>query len=179
MGSVRADGALKGGFLMQKKIVYKDSFSVIGKMGQGPADDPKSWVTLLWEEATAHFSEIAQVIRKDENCAPVGVWGAMNDIGEQNRRWGESGKYMAGCEADANAAPPEGWVKWVIPAQNYLVVDCTLDSYGEIFGEIANDESITIVGTVHERYPEPGNPNVLELYFPIAAGDALLPMRKP
>jgi hypothetical protein len=48
--------------------------------------------------------------------------------------------------------------------------DCTLDSYSEIFGKITNDESITIVGTVHKRYPEPGNPNILELYFPIAKG---------
>jgi hypothetical protein len=80
MGRVRADGALKGGFLMQKRIIYKDKFSVIGKMGQGPADDPKSWIPPLWEDATAHFNEIAQVIRKDENGAPAGVWGAMNDI---------------------------------------------------------------------------------------------------
>jgi hypothetical protein len=77
---------------MQKRIIYKDEFSVIGKMGQGPAGDPKSWIPPLCEEATAHFSEIT------------------------------------------------------------------------------NDDSITIVGTVHERYPEPENPNVLELYFPIAAG---------
>jgi predicted transcriptional regulator YdeE len=184
MGRVRTDGALKGDFPMQKRIIYKDTFSVVGKMGQGPADDPKSWILPLWGEATAHFNEIAQVIRKDGNGAPAGVWGAMNDIDEQNRRWGDIGKYMAGCETDTSAVPPEGWAKWDVPAQTYLVADCTMDSYGEIFGKITNDESVTIVGTVHERYPEPGNPKVLELYFPIAAEmlfcqSCALPMTKP
>jgi predicted transcriptional regulator YdeE len=178
------DGTVKGDFFMQKKIIYKETFSVIGKMGQGMADSPKSWILPLWKETTACFDEIAHVIRKDEKGTPAGVWGAMNDIDEQNRLWGESGRYMAGCEADTNAVPPEGWAKWVIPAQTYLVVDCAPDSIGEIFGKITNDKSITIVGTTHERYPDLENPNVLELYFPIAAGmlfcqSCALPMTKP
>jgi len=108
--------------------------------------------------------------KKDENGVPL-VWGAMNDVGESNKRWGETGKYMAGCEAELDAQTPTGWAKWIIPAQTYLVAECTSDKYGEIFGSVTNDPSIEIVGTVHERYPQPGNPNVLELWFPVAAGE--------
>lgn len=154
------------------KHLYKDTFAVIGKAGQGSANNPHEWILPLWDEANAHFAEIIDVIRKDEKGAPLGVWGAMNDAEERNKRWGETGKYMAGCEADVDAAAPAGWTKWVVPAQTYLVADCTMDTYGEVFGEITNDPNIKITATVHERYPEPGNPNIVELYFPIAEGMA-------
>ena len=83
---------------------------------------------------------------------------------------------MAGCEADIDVQPPVGWSKWVIPAQTYLVVRCTSSEYAEIFGKITSDPNIEIVATVHERYPEPGNPDIMELYFPIAEG---MPSVKP
>jgi len=63
------------------------------------------------------------------------------------------------------------WSKWIIPAQTYLVAECAADKYGDVFDSITSDPNITIVGTVHERYPKPGNPNMLELWFPVAAGD--------
>ena len=155
---------------MTMKYRHKESFAVIGKAGQGPADRPHEWITPLWGEANAHFREIADIVRKNDDGSPLGIWGAMNDIGEGNMRWGAEGKYMASAEADVGAAPPEGWAKWIIPAQTYLVADCTMETYGEVYGRITNDPAINIVGTVHERYPEPGNPNVAELYVPIASG---------
>ncbi len=155
---------------MDMRYLYKDAFAVIGKMGQGPSDNPTEWILPLWKEANAHFEEIKGVIRKDEKDAIQGMWGAMNDNGESNKRWDDTGKYMASCEADVDAVAPEGWTKWVIPAQTYLVVDCTMDAYGEVYGKIVGDPDVGIVGTIHERYPEPGNPNVLELYVPIAEG---------
>jgi predicted transcriptional regulator YdeE len=155
---------------MNTRIIYKDAFSVVGKMGQGPAANPGVWILPLWENANAHFQEIGGLVRHSEDGGIAGVWGAMNDTDEQNKRWGEYGKYMAGCEADEDVQPPEGWTKWTIPAQTYLVADCTSDTYGEVFGRVTGDENISIVGTVHERYPEPGNPKLIELYFPIAAG---------
>lgn len=155
---------------MNTKIVYKDKFAVIGKMGQGPAENPGKWIEPLWQNANAHFSEISACIRHNEDGAIAGVWGAMNDVSEQNKRWDETGKYMAGCEADADTEAPDGWSKWVIPAQTYLVVKCTKETYAHIFGQVCNDKSIHIISTVHEYYPEPGNPNILEVYFPIAAG---------
>jgi len=157
---------------MTKKYIYKDAFAVIGKAGQGAANNPQAWIFPLWDDANGHFAEISGIVRKDEKGTPL-VWGAMNDVDESNRRWGDVGNYMAGCEADIDAQSPAGWSKWIIPAQTYLVVDCTPDKYGEVFGGITSDPDIEIVGTVHERYPEPGNPNVLELWFPVAAGNEL------
>ena len=156
---------------MNTKYIYKDAFAVIGKAGQGPAANAQAWITPLWEQAYADRAEMAGCIRTDKNGVPF-WWGAMNDDGETNQRWGETGRYMAGCEADIGAAAPEGWTKWIIPAQTYLVAGCTMDRYGETFRIITNDPAIEIIGTIHERYPDAGNPNLVELYVPVAAGRA-------
>jgi predicted transcriptional regulator YdeE len=131
---------------MTTKIIYKDTFSVIGKAGQGTAGNPGEWIAPLWQAANANFAEISGIIRRNESGAPL-VWGAMNDADEQNKRWGDIGKYMAGCEADTDAMPPIGWTKWIIPAQTYLVADCTGDQYGEVFGKITSDPDVHIIAT--------------------------------
>jgi len=165
------------------KYLYKDSFAVIGKAGQGIADNPQKWVMPLWEEANSNFIEVESLIRKNKSSIPL-IWGAMNDIEESNKRWGEAGKYMASGEADVDAIAPEGWTKWIIPAQTYLVVSCTMDKYGDVFKGIVDKLGPNITGCVHEYYPEPGNPNTLDIYFPIAQGKILcqacdMPMTKP
>lgn len=154
---------------MTKKYLFKDTFAVIGKAGQGSSENPQGWILPLWDEANAHFGEIAELVHKNESGIPS-IWGAMNDADEQNKRWDNTGKYMPGGETDVDATAPEGWTKWIIPAQTYMVISCTMDEYGDVFGKITNDPDIKIVGTVHERYPEPGNSSVLELWFPIAEG---------
>ena len=176
---------------MNVAYIYKDTFAVIGKAGQGLADNPQAWILPLWSQFDANFSEIIGVIRRNENGMPVGVWGAMNDVDESNKRWGENatgepaqGKYMAGCEADIDAQPPAGWTKWIIPAQTYMTVKCTMAAYDDVFSKIVNDPDIQIVGTVHERYPDPGNPSIVELWFPISDGimycqSCHMPMTKP
>jgi len=167
-----------------KNYLYKDTFAVIGKVGEGSANHPQEWVVPLWNEANGNFNEIADIILKDEAGNPAGVWGAMNDVNERNKRWDEKGKYLAGCEVDINILPPSGWTKWIIPAQTYLVVECTSDTYVKVFETIESNPKIKIISTVHERYPEPGNPNKLEVYFPVADGhlfcqSCYMPMVKP
>ena len=153
---------------MNTTLFYKDAFAVIGKAGEGPATDA-SWISPLWEAANSHFGEILGVIRKDAAGAPC-IWGAMNDITGANKRWDAAGRYMAGCEVDVDAAAPEGWAKWIIPAQTYLLAPCTTQTYGEVFSEVVGIWDERIIATVHERYPQPGNPQILELLFPIASG---------
>jgi len=170
------------------KYLYKDAFAVIGKMGQGAAGNTQEWIPPLWEAANSNFKEVENLIRKSKSGAPL-IWGAMNDINESNKRWGETGmatmgKYMAGGEADARTVPPDGWSKWVIPAQTYLVASCSMDDYGKVFMEITEKLGAGIVGSIHEFYPEPGNPNMLDIYFPIATGMMFcqscgMPMPKP
>ena len=171
--------------MKNKKYLFKDSFSVIGKAGQGPANNPHEWITPLWDDANSHYTEVSELAVKGEGGAPS-IWGVMNDVTGSNKRWDDdSGMYMAGCETDANAVPPAGWTKWVVPAQTYIVVETTMDAaYGEAFAEVTNDPNISIIAAVHERYPQPGNPNIVELWFPIADGAMIcqscaMPLTKP
>lgn len=168
---------------MKKRHLYKECFAVIGKSAQGPAVNPQGWVPALWRDSNQYFDQINPIVKKDESGRPL-IWGAMNDAAEQNQRWGDTGKYLAGAETDIDAEAPEGWTRWIIPSQTYLVVGCTLDTYGEIFSAICADSSIHITGTVHEQYPDAENPNQLELYFPIAEGklycqSCAMPMTEP
>ncbi len=151
------------------KYLFKDTFAVIGKAGQGSADKGSEWIAPLWEDAGAHFSEITDVCRKDEDGG-LYWWGAMNDADENNKRWDSTGKYMPGCEADIDATAPDGWTKWIIPAHTYFIVSASPDKYGEIFNKITSDKNIAITGSIHEYYPVPSNPSIMELWFPITEG---------
>ncbi len=161
----------KGVKSMNTKIIFKDKFSVIGKMGMGCSSNPAEWIPQIWDDANSNFAQIKSLVKYDENGNMQGLWGAMSDVDETFARWGDNGKYLAGCEVDNDSIAPDGFTKWTIPAQTYLVVNCDMASYGEIFNSVINDyipkNSMTLVGAVHERYPQAGNPNVIELYFPI------------
>ena len=154
---------------MKKRYQYKDTFAVIGKKGEGDAATSQEWILPLWDAANATFNEIAHLVRKKDDGAPV-IWGAMNDIAETNKRWSARGKYMAGCEAAPDSIAPDTWSKWIIPAQTYLIVECSMGEYGSVFNAISNDADIQITGTVHEHYPNLSDPENLELWFPIAEG---------
>lgn len=156
---------------MNCTIVFKEQFSVIGKMGQGLSSEAPEWIPPLWQQANADFSVIAPLIKRDKEGGIFGLWGLMSDADETFERWGEYGKYLAGCEAESFIQPPEGFVKWTIPAQTYIVALCSSANYGEIFSNLVNcyipENHLTIVGAIHEHYPEPGNPDRIELYVPI------------
>ena len=165
------------------KYLYKDAFAIIGKVGHGSANKGPEWIKPLWEAAGASYSEIADVCKKSESGG-LFWWGAMNDSEEQNKIWGDTGKYMAGCEADVSATAPQGWTKWVIPAQTYLVVSASPDKYGEVFRMVTGDKGNIITGSIHEHYPIPDKPSIMELWFPVAGGmvfcqSCYMPMTKP
>jgi predicted transcriptional regulator YdeE len=158
---------------MDVRIVSKEAFTVIGKMGQGPAGMGQQWIKPLWAAADAGFSEIVPLAKLDEQGKVLGLWGAMSDVDETFAPWGAEGKYLASTEAKDDAEAPEGWTKWVIPAAKYAVVCCTLETYGEPFGFMMSkylpENGCTLAGAVHEFYPEPGGDQVC-LYFPIEMG---------
>lgn len=157
--------------MSQSKIVFKDTFAVMGKAGQGPRETAPQWIAPLWQSANTHFTEIQGLILKREDGAPLGMWGAMNNNAETNLPWDEEGgKYMAGCEAPLACAVPEGWTRWVIPAQTYLVFPCTTADYHAVFSAARAEVADRLAGTVHEHYPDLGSTDAIELYFPIAKG---------
>lgn len=65
---------------MDVQIIRKESFSVIGKVGQGPANLGREWIPPLWEKANGNFGEISSLAKYDEACKIVGIWGLMSDV---------------------------------------------------------------------------------------------------
>lgn len=154
---------------MQVEQVSLPSFFVLGQMGRGPAGEGPRWIAPLWERANNRFDEIAHLAARDEQGNLTGLWGAMSDVEGNFLPWRGEGLYLAGCQAKADTLPPEGWTLWHIPAQRYLVVACTQQSYGEVFTAMLKEElpsrGRTLAGAVHERF-HPGREG-LELWFPI------------
>ena len=156
---------------METVLLDKESFTVIGKLGQGYAKDSGEWIPPLWKEANEHFGEIEPLIKKDAQGRPSGIWGAMSDMQERFERWGDEGKYMAACEVADGGAAPQGWTRWVIPSYRYVTVKCTQQNYGEVFGYMVNtlipEKGYSIVAAVQEYYSPEMAPGELYLYFPI------------
>ena len=93
----------------------------------------------LWEQANAHFTEVAHLGMKERDGSLVGFWGAMSDEGRRFLPWEQNytrGWYLAGLEVYPDTPVPEGWVKWILPARTYLVVPVTMDRYHEIFADV-------------------------------------------
>lgn len=159
---------------MELKLKFVPEFTVIGKLGEGASNEGASWVVPLWDKANADIGQIAGIVLEDESGAPKEMWGIMGNASEYLGKWTERGQYLAGCETAKDASVPDGWTKWTIPAQTYLVADCSQTKYGDVFRrtleEYLPQHGLNMISACHEHYPEPKNPNHVELYFPIAKG---------
>lgn len=157
--------------MVKTTIKYVPEFTVVGKLGQGKSEEGPQWILPLWDQANAQYGMIKDIAVKGEGGAPKSMWGIMGHPDKFLGRWDNVGLYLAGCEIEADSEAPEGWTKWTVPAQTYLVADVTQTAYGEVFGEVIEEympkHGLHMVGAAHEHYPEPGNPQRVELYFPI------------
>ena len=149
----------------------KDSFTLIGREGRGDGARGGQWVPPLWRELQLHMSEIAALVKRRTDGKPSGIWGAMSDTGRCFLPWENEGLYLAGCETEPDAEPPEGWAKWVIPAAEYLVVDCTPQTYGTVFQQtllhVLPENGCELAGAVHEYYDPQDEGGGMRLYFPV------------
>ncbi|MFB5268560.1 GyrI-like domain-containing protein [Paenibacillus enshidis] len=149
----------------------KESFTVVGKLGQGFASESQSWIPSLWQEANHNFEEIRSLAKTDAEGNIVGIWGAMSDLTESFKRWTDQGKYLAGCEVYDDSVAPTGWTKWVIPSYKFAVMKCNKNTYQEKFNYMINEfiphTNYSIVGAVHEYYNPSETNGDLYLYFPI------------
>lgn len=153
------------------RTVIVPSFYVIGKEGQGRAGD-KQWILPLWAAAGGGFGEIESHIRRNARGGPAGVWGMMSDVAGTFMPWDDSGgKYLAGFEARDDSPPPAGWTKWRVPGYRYAVVRTTIAEYQKVFentlAQVLQESGRPLAGAVHEHYPVPDDPNIVELFFPI------------
>lgn len=148
------------------------AFYVIGKLGQGTAQDKEKWIPPLWAALNEGGAEIFPHILKNAAGSPQGIWAIMSDLDETFAPWDDrGGKYLAGFETDASTLPPSGWTKWRVPGYRYLIVETAINAYGETFDTVMHtylpEHGLTLAGAVHERYPDPENPGIIELLFPI------------
>lgn len=143
----------------------KEAFTVIGK--EGSTTDGEGFIERLWEDANSRFGEIAHLVKTDENGVPLGVWGAMSDFSRSFKPWENfsEGLYLAGAECVDGAEAPDGWVKWTIPAYEYLYVECENDSTFPDMIRYLNDNGISLAGAVHDFIcPQTGKSC---MYFPV------------
>ena len=82
---------------MEIEIIDLPAITVIGKEGLCTAD--KNIAQQLWQEADAHFHEVAALGKKNPDGTYVGFWGAMSDESRSFRPWTHRftrGLYLAG-----------------------------------------------------------------------------------
>ncbi len=96
---------------MKIEKVRKESFTVIGK--EGSTLQGEGFIQKLYDEANAHFSEIAMLARKDEQGNLLGIRGLMSDFSRSYKPWENfnRGLYLAGVEVFDDSVAPAGWNK--------------------------------------------------------------------
>ncbi len=122
-GMVRKEGAtlrafaplkinltLKGGYLMDYKIMQKDSFTVVGALKMFQYQNAHEEVPVFWKE---HFAS--------ENGKNIcGMYGINHD----EAMAGDVFEYMIADNYDPTKEVPEGFVTKVIPAYTWAVFPC-------------------------------------------------------
>ena len=150
---------------MKIEKVSKDSFVVIGK--EGSTRDGDGFIRRLWQDANSHFDEIAGLAKRDESGNLVGIWGDMTDFSRSFQPWDDfnRGLYLAGAECRDDAEAPEGWVKWVLPAYDYLSVECEGENTFSDMLQYMKENGMTLAGAVYD-YSCPGTGKDY-MFFPI------------
>lgn len=153
---------------MEIAVCELPAVSIIGMEGEAkPGHNPAS---ALWEKANARFGEVETLALRDEKGGPVGVWGAMSDLSRSFLPWEDGfsqGLYLAGVEVLPEALPPEGWVKWTLPAFACLRVRAEGDYEAAFRAGLDELEhrGLTLAGAVQECQ-RPAEGGRLYLFFP-------------
>ena len=151
------------------KKCIKLSFSVIGK--KGSTNEGNGFVNKLWENANNHFNEIECLAKKDEKGDILGIWGLMSDFSRNFKPWEVNftkGLYLAGVEVIDDVDAPDTWVKWTVPAFEYLYIKVDKE-YKEAFSYVLDymdNNNIELAGAVFD-YNCPEENGQLYLFFPI------------
>lgn len=139
---------------MKYEIWIKESFSVIGKLGS--TEEGENFIQRLWQEANAHFEEVAPLAKKTAEGDFSGFWGLMSDPSLQFLPWENNfskGLYLAGVETEDSAEAPAGWVKWVSPGYEYLVAESGAEAFSQAL-EHLKQEGLELAGAVYD-YTDP------------------------
>ncbi len=150
---------------MKIERTSKGSFTVIGK--EGSTSDGEGFIQRLWKDANSHFDEIADLAKRDGQGNLVGVWGAMSDMSRSFRPWDDfsRGLYLAGAECRDGAEAPEGWVKWVVPAYEFLTAEHENEHTFPDMMQYMTENGFTLAGAVNDFTDPKTGKNYM--YFPI------------
>ena len=98
---------------------------------------------------------------------PILIWGAMTDFSRSFKPWDDfyRGLYLAGAECRDDAEAPEGWVKWVIPAYEFLVVEHENDQTFTEMMKYMSGNNLSLAGAVNDFTDPKTGKNYM--YFPI------------
>ncbi|MCR5096728.1 MAG: GyrI-like domain-containing protein [Erysipelotrichaceae bacterium] len=150
---------------MKIEKVRKESFTVIGK--EGSTLQGEGFIQKLYDEANAHFNEIAMLARKDEQGNLLGIWGLMSDFSRSYKPWENfnRGLYLAGVEVFDDSVAPAGWNKWTVPAYEYLKVEAEGPDTFDRMVEYLKDHKIELAGAVFDYSCLKTGRNYM--YFPV------------
>ena len=150
---------------MKIQKMQKEAFTVIGKEGSTAEGD--GFIQRLWQDANTHFGQIADLAKKDKDGNLVGIWGAMSDLSRYFLPWEDfkHGLYLAGAECRDGCEAPEGWVKWVIPAYEFLVAEHESDQTFPDMLAWMREHDLQLAGAVND-YSDPRTGKNY-MYFPI------------
>lgn len=152
---------------------YKAAFSVIGK--KGTTEDGEGFIANLWKKANHDMRDVLPLAKRDKKGQLAGCWGLMSDNSMKFREWkdGTKGLYLAGVEVQDDAVAPYGWVKWTVPASNYVYIRVegkTKDAIEEAKTYI--DQKGLIISGAHHEYMNPAETGQLYLFFPVKDKEA-------
>lgn len=142
--------SLKGGYLMDYKIIHKDSFTVIGAVKTFQYDNAFKEVPAFWKEH--HASKNGKIV--------CGMYGINHD----ESMAGDKFEYLIADHYEPGMTVPKGLVTKVIPEHTWAVFPCTgampkvlQDLNHKIFSEWlpACKEYEIAAGYCIERYDDP------------------------
>lgn len=148
------------------KHVTLSAVTVIGK--EGSTWDDQGIVPKLWDDANAHFAQVAPLAKRNLQGQLVGIWGAMSDRKRTFAPWEDNfskGLYLAGVACKEDAEAPEGWTKWVLPASEYVVVPNTREESFHMGLDMLREEGLELVGAAQD-FTDPVS-GQMYIYYPI------------
>lgn len=148
------------------KHITLPAVTVIGKEG-GTWEAPDI-VSRLWNEANAHFAEIAPLTKRNLQGQLVGIWGAMSDRKRTFAPWENNfseGLYLAGAACRDDAKAPDGWARWVLPASEYVFIPNTREESFQMGLELMREEGLELVGAAQD-FTDPIT-GQMYIYYPI------------
>ena len=159
-----------GGEMFKYEIIDLPEIAIIGR--EGLCTKEKNVVQDLWQQANSNFGDVADIGMKNADGSFVGFWGAMSDKTKSFMPWTDDfsrGLYLAGVEVYEDAAVPDGWVKWVMPARKYLVTEVQAENYGKVFEyaikSLIPELGLKLAGAVCD-FTEPAT-GQNKLFFPV------------